>query len=116
MSRSSLIEKTRKASAAAKPPDPPPHLSKKMKEFWRGVFETKNLQPYQILILKEACESHDRAEQARRILKKEALTYLDRFQQPRSRPEVGMELKYRAQFAKLLGQINLWNEYWDSGD
>ena len=62
-----------KAAAEAKPPDPPPHLSKKMKAFWIGVFELKNLQPYQILILLKACEAYDRAEQARRIPQKAGL-------------------------------------------
>ena len=107
------IEKTRKAAAEAIPPDPPPHLSKKMKVFWRGVFELRNLQPYQVLILVKACEAHDRAEQARRILKKEGLIYQDRFKQPRSRPEVGIERDNKALFAKLLGQIHLHNPYWD---
>jgi phage terminase small subunit len=85
-----------------------------MKEFWRGVFELKNLQPYQILILCKACETYDRAEQARRILKKEGLVYVDRFKQPRSRPEVSIERDCRAQFAKLLGQIHLYNPYWET--
>jgi hypothetical protein len=84
-----------------------------MKEFWRGVFELRNLQPYQILILVKACECHDRAEQARRILKKQGLIYLDRFKQPRARPEVAIERDSRAQFAKLLGEIHLFNQFWD---
>ncbi len=111
---SSQIQKTRKAAAEAKPPDPPPHLSKKMKEFWRGVFELKNLQPYQVLILVKACEAYDRAEQARRILKEEGLTYEDRFKQPRSRPEVAIERDGKALFAKLLSQIHLHNQYWET--
>jgi phage terminase small subunit len=114
MSRSDRIEKTRKAAAEAKIPDPPAHLSKKMKEFWRGVFELKNLQPFQTLILKEACEAFDRAEQSRRILKREGLTYEDRFKQPRSRPEVAIERDSKALFAKLLGQIHLHNPFWDT--
>ena len=107
MSDYEKIAATRKAYKAAKPPDPPPHISKKMKEFWRGVFVTKNLQPYQILILKEACESHDRAEQARRILKKEGLTFVDRFEQPRARPEIQIELKYKALCTKLLLNLGI---------
>ena len=102
------------AAAAAKPPDPPPYLSKQMKAFWSGVFELKNLQPYQILILAKACEAFDRGEQARRILKREGLTYEDRFKQPRSRPEVAIERDSKALFAKLLSQIRLHNPYWES--
>jgi phage terminase small subunit len=108
--------KTRRAFAAAKPPDPPRHLSKKMKQFWTGVFELKNLQPYEALILEKACEAHDRAEQARHILKREGLTYEDRFKMPRSPPEVAIERDSKALFAKLLKQIQLWNEYWGAAE
>ena len=52
-----------------------------MKAFWIKAFERKRIQPYRVEILLKACEAHDRAEQARRILKKEGLTYEDRFEQ-----------------------------------
>jgi hypothetical protein len=70
--RSSRIAKTKTAAkaAAANPPLPPAHLSKKMKIFWRDTLSRNNLQPFQILILAKACESFDRAEQARRVFKK----------------------------------------------
>jgi phage terminase small subunit len=85
-----------------------------MKAFWISVFERKDpLQPHEAIIFLKACEAYDRAEQARRILKREGLTYLDRFQQPRSRPEVAIERDNRAQVAKLLTQINLYvSEAW----
>ena len=93
----------------AQKPAPPSHLSKKMKSFWIAVFDRKNtLQPHETIIFLRACEAFDRGEQARRILKREGLTYLDRFQQPRSRPEVAIERDSRAQVAKLLNQINLY--------
>src|SRR6266540_463623 len=109
MKRYDRIDKTRMAAKAAKPPDPPGHLSKKMKDFWRGVFELDNPQPYHILLLTKACESFDRAEHARRILKKEGLTFEDRFGAPHARPEVAIERDHRALFAKLLGQCHLHN-------
>jgi len=67
--RSDRIAKTKKA-AKDQIANPPGHLSKKMKDFWRPVFELNNAQPYQVLILVKACEANDRAEQARRVLKK----------------------------------------------
>lgn len=114
MNELNALQRTRKALAEIKPPDPPAHLSKKMKEFWRGVFEIKTLQSHEVLILVKACECHDRAEQARRILKKQGLTFEDRFRQPRSRPEVAIERDNKALFAKLLGQIHLHNPYWET--
>jgi phage terminase small subunit len=103
-----LKMKTESASADAKRPNPPRHLSKKMKMFWISVFERRNLQLHETVIFLKACEAHDRAEQARRILKRKGLTYEDRFSQPRSRPEVAIERDSRGAFAKLLGQINLY--------
>jgi P27 family predicted phage terminase small subunit len=111
LSISHLKTKTQTPSADAKRPEPPAHLSKKMKAFWRSVFQRKTLQEYQIEILLKACEAHDRAEQARRILKREGLTYEDRFGQPRSRPEVAIERDSRAQYAKLLDQAGLFDPY-----
>jgi hypothetical protein len=57
-------------------------------------------------------EAHDRAEQARRNLKRKGLTYEDRFGQPRGRPEVRIELENRRAFAKLLNQIDLYVPEW----
>jgi phage terminase small subunit len=104
-----------KTQTASKPP-PPRHLSKKMKAFWRSAFERRRIQPYKVEILLKACEAHDRSEQARRILKKEGLTYLDRFLAPRSRPEVAIERDSRSQFAKLLDQVGLWDPYFKEED
>ena len=84
-----------------------------MKGFWRPVFELNNPQPYQVLILVKACEANDRAEQARRVLKKEGLTFLDRFEKPKPRPEIAIELTNKTLFVALLRQIHLHNEYWE---
>jgi phage terminase small subunit len=107
-----LKSKTQSATPEPKRPPPPNHLSKKMKAFWISVFERKDLEPHEAMIFLKACEAHDRAEQARRILKREGLTYQDRFQQPRARPDVSIEYRGRATFAKLLGQINLYGPEW----
>jgi P27 family predicted phage terminase small subunit len=105
--------KTQTAPQEAKKPSPPSHLSKKAKRFWTRALENENnkLQPYQIEILLKALEAFDRSEQARRILKREGLTYEDRFGQPRSRPEVAIERDARAQFAKLIEQAGLFDPF-----
>jgi phage terminase small subunit len=91
-----------------KTPSPPAHLSKRMKKFWISIFDSKTLKPHETLIFVKACEAHDRAEQARRVLKREGLIFTDRFDQPRSRPEITIERDSRAAFAKLLAQIHLY--------
>jgi hypothetical protein len=78
-----------------------------MKSFWVSLFKTKTLKPHETLIFLKALEAHDRAEQARRVLKKKGLTYSDRFDQPRSRPEIMIERDSRAAFAKLIATIHL---------
>jgi hypothetical protein len=78
-----------------------------MKRLWLAVFERKDLAAHEAVIFLKACEAHDRAEQARRVLKREGLIYNDRFGQPKSRPEVAIERDNRAAFAKLIRQLNL---------
>jgi len=85
-----------------------------MKAFWISVFERRTmqpLQPYQVEILLKALEARDRCEQARRILKKKGLTYEDRFGQPCARPEVAIERDSRAQYAKLLDRVGLFEPF-----
>jgi len=114
MGRLSRIEETKRAYREAETPPAPPHLSRRMKEFWASTFSSKKLQPHQVLILTKALEAYDRAEQARRLLKKNGLTFDDRFGQPRSRPEVAVERDNKALFAKLLQQIHLHDPFWET--
>jgi hypothetical protein len=100
--------KTETAEKDHKTPSPPGHLSRKMKKFWISVFESKTLDARETLIFLKALESHDRAEQARRIIKNQGLTFIDRFNSPRVRPEVAIERDNRAAFAKLIATIHLY--------
>src|SRR5262245_53805466 len=90
-------------------PPAPHHLSKKMREFWswlhinNGTELTNN----ERLILAKAAEAYDESERCRRIIKKEGMTVLDRFQQRKPHPLLRVEMDSRAQFAKLLGNIYL---------
>jgi len=89
------------------PSNPPRHLSRRMKAFWRLIFATRKLEPHEEAIFLNACLSFDRAEAARKVLQKEGLTFVDRFGQPRSRPENLVEHNNRLLFARLLKQLNL---------
>jgi phage terminase small subunit len=115
MAVSHLKTKTKPSLLEVKTP-PPEHLSKKMKALWKVVLEHKKLDPHEIVILIKACEAHDRGEQARHILKRKGLTFEDRFQQPRSRPEIAVERDSRAAFAKLIDSLNLWSIRWNAED
>lgn len=87
---------------------PPAHLSQKMKNFWEWAHKArKNIPPSDELILLQACQSHDRAEQARRAIKKNGMTCKDRFGQERARPELEVERTSRAQFVKFTQALHL---------
>ncbi len=66
---------------------PPKHLSKESAEFFRKTIAGYDLDEHHILLLVKALEAFDLAEKCRKILDKEGLTYTDRFNSPRARPE-----------------------------
>jgi phage terminase small subunit len=70
-----------------KQPNVPTHLSKASAEFFRKSIADYELDDHHILLLVKALEAFDLAEQCRKILDKEGLTYTDRFGSPRARPE-----------------------------
>lgn len=86
---------------------PPAHLSKDARAWWRQVSTTYELEEHHLRLLRLACESWDRADQARRILAREGVTYRDRFGKPRKHPAVSIEEQARLQFARLLRELDL---------
>ncbi len=94
-----------------KNPTTPVHLSKKMRQFWATAVDRKHLKPDKLEILVKACEAHDRAAQAGRILKRQGLTFADRFGQLKPRPEIKIEHDSRAQFVRLLKEANLFDPF-----
>jgi hypothetical protein len=88
-------------------PKPPRHLRLATRRWWATVVADFELEPHHLMLLTKAAEAFDRAEQAREILAKEGLTYEDRFDQPRARPEVGIERDSRLGFARLLRELAL---------
>ena len=85
----------------------PKHLAASTRGWWDDVLETYVLEPHQVLILQLAGETWDRKEEARRTLATEGITYLDRFDQPKSRPEVAIERDCRIAFARLIRELAL---------
>jgi phage terminase small subunit len=65
------------------------------------------LEQHHIRLLTMAATTWDRAEQARSVLDKHGLTYLDRFDAPRARPEVAIERDCRTGFARLIRELDL---------
>ena len=88
-------------------PKAPRHLAAPTRKWWESVVATYIMEPHHIKLLTLACEAFDRGTQARETLKKEKLTYLDRFGAPKSRPEIAVERDSRIAFARLLREIGL---------
>ena len=68
--------------------------------------EEFELGEHHVRLLTLACESWDRAKQAREALNG-SLTYTDRFGCPRLRPEVGVERDSRLSFVRILRELAL---------
>jgi hypothetical protein len=65
------------------------------------------LEPHHLRLLQLAAESWDRGVQAREAIQTLGLTYVDRFDQPRARPEIAIERDSRIAFARLLRELAL---------
>ena len=65
------------------------------------------LEQHHIRLLTLAAEAWDRGQEARQVIGKEGLTYSDRFDAPRARPEVAIERDSRTAFARLMRELDL---------
>jgi len=87
--------------------EPPAHLSQSMRRWWRDLNATFDFEAHQYKVLRVACEAYDRAQQARAVLAKKGLTFVDRFGSPKPRPEIGIERDARISFVRCLRELAL---------
>ena len=85
----------------------PQHLREKTAQWWLEVTSEFDLEAHHVRLLTLACESWDRGQAAREVLAEHGMTYTDRFDQPKSRPEVAIGRDARTQFARLLRELDL---------
>lgn len=95
-------------------PTPPDHLALATRRWWAGVVADFALEPHHLRLLTLAGEAWDRGQQARAVIEQHGLTYQDRFNQPRCRPEVSIERDARTSFARMLRELQLDIEAPDS--
>jgi phage terminase small subunit len=86
---------------------PPAHLHRDTARWWRSVVADYELDPHHVRLLTLAAEAYDRAADARAALAEHGTTFVDRFGQPRARPEVAIERDSRIAFARLLRELDL---------
>lgn len=88
-------------------PQPPAHLSDDAAAWWRSVVADYDLEPHHVRLLTLAAQAWDRAEEARIHLQIFGTVFIDRWQQPKARPEVAIERDSRIAFARLLREMGL---------
>jgi phage terminase small subunit len=86
---------------------PPNHLRADTKKWVAGVVEEYELEPHRVKLLTLAAESWDRATLAREAVAEHGLTYTDRFNSPRKRPEVSVAESATIAFARLTRELDL---------
>ena len=88
----------------------PAHLSASTRDWFASVVATYELEPHHLRLLTLASEAWDRTQQAREVIDNEGITFLDRFDQPKARPEIGIERDSRLAFARLVRELDLDTE------
>jgi phage terminase small subunit len=86
---------------------PPPHLRPETASWWKLVVAEFDLEPHHLRILRLACEAWDRGQEAREAIAQHGSVFVDRFDQPRARPEVAIERDCRISFARLMRELAL---------
>jgi P27 family predicted phage terminase small subunit len=86
---------------------PPAHLSSETAQWWQSVMDEYALEPHHVRLLTLACEAYDSAQQAREVLQREGKIFIDRFDQPKPRPEVAIQRDSAIGFARMLRELDL---------
>lgn len=86
---------------------PPKHLQPATQAWWSAVLDDYDLEQHHVRLLTKACESWDLSEAAREAIAEHGMTYLDRFNCPRARPEIAIEKDSKIAFARLVREIGL---------
>jgi hypothetical protein len=85
----------------------PKHLKPATRRWVRDVLRGWELEEHHRRILISAGEAWDRGTAAREVIERDGATYLDRFGQPKMRPEVLIERDMKSLFARLIRELDL---------
>ena len=91
-----------------KPMKPPKHLKKAAKDMWSRLIEDYEINDSAgLALLESACICYQRAEDARKQVRREGLTIKDRFEQIRPHPCCAIERDSRGQMVAALRALKL---------
>jgi P27 family predicted phage terminase small subunit len=103
-----LGKKFSKGNSMKKAEGIPPHLSAEARSMWQRLNDDFHLgDAAGRALLQAACESFDRAQQARRRIDREGALIHDRFGQPKPHPLCAVERDARAQMIGALRALRL---------
>ena len=85
----------------------PSYLATETQEWFAAVISDFELETHHVRLLTLACESWDECQAARAAISEHGQTYVDRYGQPRERPEVGIARQSRTIFARLVRELGL---------
>jgi phage terminase small subunit len=85
----------------------PRHLAPATRKWAEGILADFVLESHHVRLLVLCCQAWDRAEDARAALAEHGTVFVDRFGQPRARPEIAIERDSRISFARLLRELAL---------
>ena len=85
----------------------PKHFKKPTREWFASVMGQYELEEHHIRLLTLACEAWERAQEARVMLTKRGMVYIDRFNAPEARPELAIERDASILFARLVRELDL---------
>lgn len=85
----------------------PGHLKPKTRKWWTGIVRQYALESHHIKLLTLAAEAWDRGQAARAFIDENGPTFIDRYGQPKMRPEAIIEKDCRIGFARLVRELAL---------
>jgi hypothetical protein len=85
----------------------PKHLRKPTQTWVKSVLSEYDLEEHHFKLLVSAADSWDRICASREVIDRDGMTYLDRFGQPKPRPEIAIERDNKILLARLLRELAL---------
>ena len=91
-------------------PQAPSHLSPEAAQWFESCLKNYQLEPHHTKLLVLACQSWDRAAEAREQIAADGAYFTNRFGEPQVHPAVNVERDAKTSFARLVRELGLADE------